>query len=485
MNPGPSWIDLVALAGGGILALAGLGLLWWALLWDRARGRRRCPRCWYNLAGTPGNLTCSECGRTTKTERQLFRTRRRWRWAALALVVLAACPALIGWQQTRKFNWNNYKPVWLLMYEADGPSQTAHRARLELFDRMEAGNLNAEQTTRIVEHALALQSDPNSFWRTNRVGGNWGDLVECAWFRGELSDDQIERYARHAFDLTYFYKVRPKVRQGERAPKRNGVTEPRVSLLWHAPGRWPRNLMCIVLPRARTPDSPLTNSEPSLERMVHRADRPGMSSGGLLRSDLPIGHHREIIDVEYLAVSRPIDRTTDWTKIAALDEVPDPLARWTREVEVRFEVVPADQSTVALKPDEGLRAQIVGAILPEFRTQSLVTKQSTYNGRNGMILVSPVPVNLSFDVFARVGGAQQKIGAISVPANERRITNAQIIRKHPRELFPGAESFDLILRSAPEAAEQTVDIMEAWDGEIVIENVSLIDAASESPSEQK
>src|SRR5436189_63302 len=34
-----------ALGGGGTL------LLLWALHWDRARGRWRCPRCWYSMAG--------------------------------------------------------------------------------------------------------------------------------------------------------------------------------------------------------------------------------------------------------------------------------------------------------------------------------------------------------------------------------------------------------------------------------------------------
>ena len=35
--------------------------IWWAIFADKARGRRRCPRCWHDLSRTPG-LTCSECG---------------------------------------------------------------------------------------------------------------------------------------------------------------------------------------------------------------------------------------------------------------------------------------------------------------------------------------------------------------------------------------------------------------------------------------
>jgi hypothetical protein len=47
---------------GWTLAAAGMVLLAWALFWDRSRGRRRCPKCWYNMEGVPG-LRCPECGR--------------------------------------------------------------------------------------------------------------------------------------------------------------------------------------------------------------------------------------------------------------------------------------------------------------------------------------------------------------------------------------------------------------------------------------
>ena len=83
-------------AAGGAVALAGLGLLGWALLGDRLRTRRarrrgdlrRCPRCWYDMTATDG-LICPECGRDARRERRLGRSRRRWRWAAVGLAVVA------------------------------------------------------------------------------------------------------------------------------------------------------------------------------------------------------------------------------------------------------------------------------------------------------------------------------------------------------------------------------------------------------------
>lgn len=77
---------------GWTFAAAGVVLLGWALFWDRSRGRRRCPKCWYSMEGVPG-LRCPECGREAKSERSFFRTRSRYRYAMFALLVMAAgCP---------------------------------------------------------------------------------------------------------------------------------------------------------------------------------------------------------------------------------------------------------------------------------------------------------------------------------------------------------------------------------------------------------
>jgi hypothetical protein len=89
---------------GWTLALAGVLLLAWSLFADRARSRRRCGRCWYDMSATPG-LKCPECGREHKAEPGLHKTRRRWGWVVVALFpLLAAYPAAhvdeaktVGW----------------------------------------------------------------------------------------------------------------------------------------------------------------------------------------------------------------------------------------------------------------------------------------------------------------------------------------------------------------------------------------------------
>ena len=100
------WLFCVA---GWTLGALGAALLLWALFRDRSRGRRRCPRCWYDMAGVPG-LRCPECGAEQRSERRLFRTRRRWKSAAAAVLLallgagVGATPAILAgmWERCRR-----------------------------------------------------------------------------------------------------------------------------------------------------------------------------------------------------------------------------------------------------------------------------------------------------------------------------------------------------------------------------------------------
>lgn len=143
--PWPLW--LFELASWTLVAI-GLPLLLWALFGNRPRGRRRCDRCWYDLAGLPlpastrdPSAACPECGRVIRTASQTRRTRRRWVAATLAFAMLAASGPLarLPWALGR--SWIGAVPsTALVAWEALwGGACTARNCavRKELMERLQ------------------------------------------------------------------------------------------------------------------------------------------------------------------------------------------------------------------------------------------------------------------------------------------------------------------------------------------------------------
>lgn len=117
-------LDLILWLSGGVLGLLGAALLYWSMLRDRARGRRRCPKCWYDMSGTPG-LVCSECGKQVKSPRQLLRTRRRWFSASMSFLILAAAVALVLTPRVRDYGVASILPTTILIVLVSEPQMPA------------------------------------------------------------------------------------------------------------------------------------------------------------------------------------------------------------------------------------------------------------------------------------------------------------------------------------------------------------------------
>ncbi len=117
-----AWWETRWLLSATAWTIAGVGALafLWAMYRDRSRGRTRCPKCWYDLAGlvkhgtpAPWPITCPECGKKIGHERQTRRTRRHWRLAALALAMMLAAYPIAHIGDAREYGPQRLLPLWL------------------------------------------------------------------------------------------------------------------------------------------------------------------------------------------------------------------------------------------------------------------------------------------------------------------------------------------------------------------------------------
>ncbi len=118
------WVWAAAIGGVGLLALVAAAI---ALIGDRPRGRRRCPKCWYSMDGLD-SVRCPECGREAKNAKTLLKTRRRWRFGVVALVLVIVGSAGVVYRVSDSDTWLHATPTWLLLRLFEDPDYKTARA---------------------------------------------------------------------------------------------------------------------------------------------------------------------------------------------------------------------------------------------------------------------------------------------------------------------------------------------------------------------
>lgn len=119
-NVGTSWLKrsedyrpfLVAVLIMSLGLSGGLIVVGWRF--DPSLGRRRCPKCWYDLSGTKG-LLCTECGHEAASERLLFKSRRSRMTIALALIPLLLVPIVHRGLYAWRVGWVGLIPTTVMV----------------------------------------------------------------------------------------------------------------------------------------------------------------------------------------------------------------------------------------------------------------------------------------------------------------------------------------------------------------------------------
>lgn len=87
---------------------------------------------------------------------------------------------------------------------------------------------------------------------------------------------------------------------------------------------------------------------------------------------------------------------------------------------------------------------------------------------SGGIEIKAPPVSAAFDVIARVNDKEYRAGRVYMAKGQSISWGTE-----GEYSGPPAEKMDIILRSSKEAARDTVDLFEIWDGELVYKDVPV------------
>ena len=116
---GFGWLTQYHMLAAGI-GIFGVTLLTFVIIGDRAKGRKRCPRCWYNLDGASLEqfpATCSECGKEVRERAHLYRPRRSTAGFVFSAILLGI--AGIGWYAGNRYGTTGrlagLVPDWIVL----------------------------------------------------------------------------------------------------------------------------------------------------------------------------------------------------------------------------------------------------------------------------------------------------------------------------------------------------------------------------------
>jgi hypothetical protein len=149
------------------------GALIVGLRWDRSKGRRRCPKCWYDYTGLADAAHCPECGNTPPAivpARYFNRTRRNRALVVLSPIIVIACVMGTVTILASGGTWRGVFPTWLLIYTFERAPQTLilnPAARFSnddgsLYSRLENGDLSPLQYAVLNERAWSVLGTTDS-----------------------------------------------------------------------------------------------------------------------------------------------------------------------------------------------------------------------------------------------------------------------------------------------------------------------------------
>lgn len=158
---------LAGAMGVTLIALATM-TLWVGWRFDPAKGRRRCPECWYELADLPLGTPCPECGHVASDEAQTLRARRSTPVLTIGAVLLLVGGGLLITPLALNGALMRAIPSAVLIsgwrWLPEGPIMGGRwSGSASLWDRTSAGRLSARDAARLRARVLAEIASPTNY----------------------------------------------------------------------------------------------------------------------------------------------------------------------------------------------------------------------------------------------------------------------------------------------------------------------------------
>jgi hypothetical protein len=187
MSPFAYLVPLAVWVGLLVVSILCVYIAWRALFGDRGGKRRRCPKCWYDMAYSPG-MTCPECGHVAQREADFQRTRRRPGLAALAIFICVALVLAVNDQMNERGLIRRLPSsvlIWILPV-AGGMDGSIGR---EIDRRASSQQLTTAQWVTLLERCAA------GGWTSRPPSDGWirdyGEFIET-WRNRLLNDATLE-----------------------------------------------------------------------------------------------------------------------------------------------------------------------------------------------------------------------------------------------------------------------------------------------------
>ncbi|HEV8606427.1 MAG TPA: hypothetical protein VGQ99_13725 [Tepidisphaeraceae bacterium] len=428
---------------GGISLIAiilpiGLLVLGFALIkigfWPRRKGKMpHCPECGYALVGNQSG-TCPECGRPWTEATTVRGERHRSNGIGFAGVAVALLGLSIGggvW--LTDINWYHYLPVSLIVGDAGSSDPTvARQAWNELARRRAIAPLPDSVETKLTEIALKEQASASPGPMLDAML----EFVGQRFLDKKLTEQQADRFFLDSVNLSVH--TRSMVSAGDVVPVQ-------------------------VRTRGRGPSAGwsyrLTLKKLKIgERTIQMGSSMGGSGIGgagsftTYENGQPAGQY----PVEAQALVEIFHAPNTGTAA--------PL--WSRELTLKTTLKVVSQS-----PDDMVsladRPQLAEQIRRSIKIERF-TRQPDGSYEMSIHIEKP-PIDAAFSVFARAAGKEFRLGDIAV---DTKTTMTSFL--HPSnigEIPPG--KVVVILRSDAGIARKTIELVEIWKGEIVLDDVEL------------